>query len=98
LADHQFIGQEEDTDEKVFILSPIGKDEIWTQDKLLETVAMLNSCSNIRRVTLLFRKMRREIFGDDHISYTAFKNCCQVVIEELEDLIMEKLGDKYPKY
>ena len=100
LANSQFIGEEEmqDNNQACQVLSPIAKNEVWSLDELLMQIEGLNADPDVRKAINIFRSERREIFGDDDVDKSTFRSCCQILIDEIDDVIEEKLGEDYSKY
>ena len=97
LANEQFIGQEEAGEVVLQILSPIEGSFDTSKKELVETIAFLNSDNQVRKVTELFRKLRREVFGT-HADYKMMSNCYETFHFELECIYQKLLGDKYKKF
>jgi len=98
LGDDQFIGQEEDLDDRVVILSPINRNELWSLSKLIETIEFINSDPDVRHLITIFREERRNVFGDKAIDYSMLKSCCQIFLSEHTWLTRTKLKQDYEQY
>ena len=68
------------------------KNDNWDLIKLNQVIQMLNADQEMRRLTAIFRQERREIFGNMQVDPTTFNNCCQVLLDEIDDQIEIKLG------
>ena len=80
------------------MLSPIGKSDFWDQGKLIETIRWLNGDDEVRGLVDTFRSERREIIGNAFVDLTTYHNCCQILIDEIEDLVKSKLHLDWTKY
>ena len=99
LVDSQFIGEEESKDgERLAILSPIKKADFWSQDKLLSVITKLNGDAELQRVTKVFRCERREIFGRSQVNISTLRNCCQILLDEIEACMKKQLAKDWGSY
>ena len=58
----------------------------------------MNMDPEIRKLINVFRSERREIFSDTYVDLNTLRNCCQILIDEIDDLIKMKLQKNWPKY
>ena len=87
-----------DEEEQIHILSPIHRSDFWDQDKLLATIRQLNADPEVRDMIEVFRNERREVLGEEDVDLTTLRSCCQILLDELDELIKNKLKKDWEKY
>ena len=87
-----------DDEEQIHILSPIHRSDFWDQDKLLATIRQLNADPEVRDMIELFRNERREVLSEEAVDLTTLRSCCQILLDELDELIKNKLKKDWEKY
>lgn len=85
-------------EDECYVLSPIMKANVWSLDMLLTSIERLNADPDVRKAIDIFRSERRDIFGDADVDQTTFRSCCQILIDEIDDVIEEKMGQDYPHH
>lgn len=84
--------------EVIDVVASVEENEFWDKDKLVEKIEWLNSDAEIRELIKVFREERREIIGDSRVDLITYHNCCQILIDEIDDLIKMKLSSEWTPY
>ena len=46
----------------------------------------------------LFRNERREVLSEEAVDLTTLRSCCQILLDELDEVIKNKLNKDWEKY
>ena len=58
----------------------------------------MNGDWEIRDLIKVFRFERRAVLGDASVDLSTLRNCCQILIDEIDELARKKLGKDWGKY